>query len=400
MLQKTPDLSAQSLASIAPRQIPSLTSLRFVAAFMVMFGHMFGQVYSGIDQTTPAFRALQNFAQVGMSLFFVLSGYVISYNYTSIGSLRKADIKRFSIARFARIYPAYILVLLLNAWIWSWSDVTPLGLLAHLSLTQDWFMHTVNGIPLISQFHNAAVMWSISAEWFCYLLFPLICFTLDRVTRPVVGAALVWVANLGWMYWVSVMGSHYLISGNVHGYKLYEWLGYYSPFVRLFEFVIGCLAFRIGSRLSEPGLTEQKLSPLFASTSVVWLVGALIVFNLSGMWFFFGWCGGYTPGAALLIFCCGRYGGSILKSRWLVLSGDASYSFYLLHTIVTYAMLRLVPLPTNNVFFAAITIVGTIAVNLLVSIALYKSFESPARVAIRHFFSSKQFVDGSAPVTT
>jgi peptidoglycan/LPS O-acetylase OafA/YrhL len=149
---------------------------------MVMFGHTMGHFYSGFDHSGIAYTALSNLAQMGMSLFFVLSGFVISYNYASIGSLRTAELKRFAVARVARIYPAYIAVLLFNNWMWSWNYVTPVGLAAHLTLTHDWFMDTVDGIPLISQFHNAEVTWSISAEWFCVtsyfhlFVLPLIAF--------------------------------------------------------------------------------------------------------------------------------------------------------------------------------------------------------------------------------
>jgi peptidoglycan/LPS O-acetylase OafA/YrhL len=364
-------------------QIPALTSLRFVAAFMVMFGHTMGHFYSGFG-AGHLYAAISNVAQVGMSLFFVLSGFVISYNYASIGSLRSVELKRFAVARVARIYPAYIAVLLFNNWMWTWDYVTPIGLAAHLTLTQDWFMHTVNDVPLISQFHNAQVTWSISAEWFCYLLFPLICFALDRTRRPLLALVLIWLALIAFMSWVGTAAPVYHSVGE---YKFIEWLGYYSPYVRLSEFLIGCLVYRIGVSLPSASDKERRLAPLVALAAIAWLVVSDIVLNMTSL-SIYGWCGGYTPGAALLIFYCHRYGGHFLENRWLEQAGDASYSFYLFHTIIIIGFIRLMPAPTNNILLGGAVIAAAIAANLALSLIIYRLFERPARVLIRRAFGA------------
>jgi peptidoglycan/LPS O-acetylase OafA/YrhL len=390
LLQKAPDLSAPSSAGTAPRQIPALTSLRFVAAFMVMFGHTMGHFYSGFGYSGITYAALSNLAQMGMSLFFVLSGFVISYNYASIGSLQSAELKRFAVARVARIYPAYIAVLLFNNWMWSWNYVTPIGLAAHLTLTQDWFMDTVDDIPLISQFHNAEVTWSISAEWFCYLLFPFICFALDRNRRPLLALILTWFVILAFMYWISFAAPYYYGVAGQAGYKFIEWLGYYSPYVRLSEFLIGCFVFRIGVSLPALGNAERRFAPLIALIAILWLSIADVLLNSPGPLSIYGWCGGYTPGVALLIFCCHRYGGSFLENRWLEMAGDASYSFYLLHTLIIVGFIRLMPAPANNGLLATAVIVSAMATNLALSLVIYRIFERPARNVIRHMFGYRR----------
>jgi peptidoglycan/LPS O-acetylase OafA/YrhL len=392
LLQTPTDLSTRSLAGTAPPQIPALTSLRFVAALMVMFGHTMGHFYSGFDHSGLAYGVLSNLAQMGMSLFFVLSGFVISYNYASMGSLRSAELKRFAVARVARIYPAYIAVLLFNNWMWSWAYVTPIGLAAHLTLTQDWFMHTINDIPLISQFHNAQVTWSISAEWFCYLLFPFICIVLDRIGRPMFALVLIWFLIIAFMYWIGLAAPYYFSVDGQAGYKFIEWLGYYSPYVRLSEFLIGCLVFRIGVSLPPIRSTEQRLVPLIALTAILWLGIADVWLNSPGSAIsIYGWCGGYTPGAALLIFCCYRYGGSFLENRWLEMAGDASYSFYLIHTLVIVGFMRLMPSPTTNALLASVVIASAIAINLALSLIIYRMFERPARNMIRDVFGYKRY---------
>jgi peptidoglycan/LPS O-acetylase OafA/YrhL len=357
---------------------------------MVMFGHTMGHFYSGFGYSGIAYGALSNLAQMGMSLFFVLSGFVISYNYASIGSLRSAEIKRFAVARVARIYPAYIAVLLLNNWLWSWTYVTPIGLVAHITLTQDWFMHTVNGIPLISQFHNAEVTWSISAEWFCYLLFPFICFALDRIRRPLLALVLTWFVIIAFMYWIRLASLYYYSVAGQEGYKFIEWVGYYSPYVRLSEFLIGCFVFRIGVSLPALGNAERQVAPLIVLVAILWLAIADVCLNSFGALSIYGWCGGYTPGVALLIFCCYRYGGSFLENRCLEMAGDASYSFYLLHTLIIVGFIRLMPSPTNNGLLATAVIVSAMIVNLALSLIIYRILERPARNVIRRAFGYRR----------
>jgi peptidoglycan/LPS O-acetylase OafA/YrhL len=395
--QRTQQVSASispCLQLRMPRQIPALTSLRFIAALMVMFGHTMGHFYSGFDYAGVTYAALSNLAQMGMSLFFVLSGFVISYNYTSLGSLRPAELKRFAVARVARIYPAYIAVLLFNNWVWSWNYVTPTGLLAHLTLTQDWFMDTVGGISLISQFHNAEVTWSISAEWFCYLLFPFICFALDRIRRPLLALVLTWFIIIAYMYGIG-LAAHRISQDD---FKFVEWLGYYSPYIRLSEFLIGCFVFRIGAAMPAPSTGERRrIAPLIALGAIIWLGIAAVLLNSPGALSIYGWCGGYTLGAALLIFWCSRYGGSFLDNRWLEMAGNASYSFYLLHTLIVVGFIGLMPTPTNDGLLATAVIVSAIAANLVLSLISFRVFERPARDAIRYAFGSKPAVAAIRP---
>src|SRR5215471_18268616 len=94
---------------IARPQLKGLTTLRFFAAMYVVLFHMrvTGELAGG-----PGWY--QNFASigyVGVNCFFVLSGFILVYTYTD----PVLDAPRFWQARFARIYPAYALSLVLSA---------------------------------------------------------------------------------------------------------------------------------------------------------------------------------------------------------------------------------------------------------------------------------------------
>src|SRR5262249_26048672 len=100
------------LYSAAPQRrgdIPTLTGLRFVAAFTILFMHT-------LEWTSPindaGFLTLLAAAVglIGMPLFFVLSGFVIHYNYGASFHEQPyaTSLRNFFSARFARIYPLFL----------------------------------------------------------------------------------------------------------------------------------------------------------------------------------------------------------------------------------------------------------------------------------------------------
>jgi peptidoglycan/LPS O-acetylase OafA/YrhL len=222
------------------------------------------------------------------------------------------------------------------------------------------------------------------------LLFPFVCFALDRVRRPLVGLILTWVIIIAFMYGVRLAAVHYYTVAGQAGFKFIEWLGYYSPYVRFSEFLIGCFVFRIGVSLPAPSNAERRIAPLIVLIAIIWLIIADVRLSMPGALSIYGWCGGYTPGVALLIFCCYRYGGSFLENRWVEMAGDASYSFYLLHTLIIVGFIRLMPSPTSNGLLATVVIVSAIAANLVLSLIIYRIFERPARNLIRQAFGIRR----------
>src|SRR5438128_8931008 len=89
--------------------LAALTSARFFAAFHILLFHM-----GAMKGLTRAPIWLQTFASIGyvsVTFFFVLSGFILVYTYGG----RDFDLRQFWRARLARVYPVYLLSLLLNA---------------------------------------------------------------------------------------------------------------------------------------------------------------------------------------------------------------------------------------------------------------------------------------------
>jgi peptidoglycan/LPS O-acetylase OafA/YrhL len=129
-------------------------------------------------------------ANLGMMTFFVLSGFVIHYNYgASIVAKGAPAIRSFLIARFARLYPLYLLALLIGIALspsilhekafshWCWR---------YLTMSQDWTPTLIDNRLIATLYLGSA--WSISAEVGLYLFYLVAAASLDgmRTVRTAV----------------------------------------------------------------------------------------------------------------------------------------------------------------------------------------------------------------------
>src|SRR5262249_33825967 len=172
-------------ASNAAQYVPALTGIRALAALLVLGMHTEQNVPFGLDSFLPFFAR----GYLGVDFFFVLSGFIITHVYfASLASPSRSAVQIFLWHRFIRLYPVHITVLaglvavfslahaagctFTHPQEWQWNE-----LLWQLTLLHAWGVTATPGWN--------APSWSISAEWFAYLLFPLLA------------PALVWVRERG-----------------------------------------------------------------------------------------------------------------------------------------------------------------------------------------------------------
>ena len=142
--------------------LPALSGLRTVLAINVMFFHF---TPPHPDFLTPVIGN----AYVFVGFFFLISGFVMGYNYADRPALAK---KKFYLKRVARVYPTYLLVLLLSIpfVMAEWKAHTHGDFLLGMVLTplalQGW-------LPSLATFWNT-VGWTVPAEFFLYALFPFL----------------------------------------------------------------------------------------------------------------------------------------------------------------------------------------------------------------------------------
>lgn len=151
-----------------PDVLEPLTSVRFFLALGVVLFHY------QLQWTLPDGAAgLLNRARLGVDVFFILSGFILTHVY--LQGDRPPDYGRFLAARFARIYPAHLFILLAMLGLVLAAPLlgvgleqgrfNPLDFAGTLLLVQAWF-------PRETLVLWNGPSWSLSAEWFAYLAFP------------------------------------------------------------------------------------------------------------------------------------------------------------------------------------------------------------------------------------
>lgn len=359
----------------------ALTGLRFVAAFQVL-------AYHGLSLSagSPAWmRSLVGSGYVGVSLFFVLSGFVLTYTYHD--SLRDGTATRraFVAARVARIYPVYLLSLLVALPPVFW-------LVASRGVRVDWgwlagLAGAYAGLVQAWDPRRACVMncpaWSLSDEAFFYLAFLLVLPVVARwgVRRLVAAGTVAYVISvLAPMLYLALRPDG---PGVVVSQSLGWWLNLvkYNPLIRLPEFVLGVIAGRLyllegdaprpwHARL-ELGAAVAVLAVLLASARMEYL----LLHN-----------GLLAPAFAALVYALARGAGPlsrVLATPLLVRLGAASFALYILHVPLLSWMSRgyratgVAPpaQPWNFVVFAA--------VGIAVSLLVFELVEEPGRRLLR-----------------
>jgi peptidoglycan/LPS O-acetylase OafA/YrhL len=299
-------------------ELSGLTGIRFYAALFVYLSHV--PMIPGM-QALGGSSILFNAGVVSVSFFFVLSGFILTYNYADLfrDGVSLAHYKRFVWDRLTKIYPVHLLTLVLVIPISVFSPHQPLdwrGVPLHLLLLQCFWPSST---PPFSE-HLNVPSWSISCEWFFYLLAPLaIFFALGRSRRwvPVV-ITMGYVGGLGWFLW--------------HGQSEEARLYFVSRFApsRLVEFLAGVFLARVFLTPSSRRLaTVSGLAQALGLALII--AGALS--RRDAAWPLWGGLL-YVPGSVLLVL--GLAGGrgffvAHLSRPWLHGLGVASFSLYLIH---------------------------------------------------------------------
>lgn len=155
-------------------QIDQLTGLRAFLALWVVTRHLFYPFENGAFIDFGVRFSAFDHGYLGVDGFFILSGFILAYNYANGKPL---DYRAFIAARFARIYPVHLVTLLgaiglvfvkqvmLHKHVIGTGQNTYPALAANFVLLNAWSFKFVTGWN--------DVAWSVSAEWFAYVFFPL-----------------------------------------------------------------------------------------------------------------------------------------------------------------------------------------------------------------------------------
>ena len=414
-----------------PPLLPSLTGLRFLAAFQVASYHAIIVLYVvGLagDPEHPRFAAwcaegmeffnqywwLRGIVQgccIVMAFFFTLSGFILSYTCLSPDGHSQFNTRNFFAARVGRVYPVYLLGLLLYLPTFIMfakaAGFTPLrwfGVSAStLTLTQAWN-------PDMTAAWNPPA-WSLSVEAFFYVLFPLLMPLFDGWSTRRLYAALFGF----WMLSLIPPVAYVLLDPD--GIGPTNWLSdapwfnavKHNPLVRLPEILGGMTLARIyaSRRIAEARGDVPKLNGAWLSIPcAAVLFGILTLSEHISYPLLHG--GLLLPLVAGLIYGLAVGGGPIdwvLSRRWAVYLGESCYTLYILHSAIVALMTGLLiyvldeekrpdpPSPLTYVLECAI-------VSIVLAALVFKFFEEPMRRRIRRWLGTKPTPRAAVAVAT
>jgi peptidoglycan/LPS O-acetylase OafA/YrhL len=239
----------------APR-LDTLTGMRFLAALAVVFCHVGAQF-----TTASSLTVLAGYGYVGVSFFFMLSGFVLTWSSNRSGP------SRFLWMRFARVWPLQFLLTLVAFTVLAAQEQLPgpLGHVAEVLLLQAW--SPKQGV----YFGGNGVSWSLSCEMFFYLLFPLAARVVRRLRAR--GLAVTTASTLAVLLGAPMVAAAMHVSGATS-----YWLFFVFPPYRFGEFLLGMVlarAVHLGLRLARPGLVAGV-----AATGLVLLLWRLTSFTV------------------------------------------------------------------------------------------------------------------------
>jgi peptidoglycan/LPS O-acetylase OafA/YrhL len=371
-------------------EIRSLTGLRLAAALWVVAFHVVAGRPGNFRAELPAVDAwlspLYDSGRLGVDLFFVLSGFVLALNYLpTVGERPRLDVmRRFWWARLSRVWPAYFVMISVAAGIDVVAaillphrrmpdDLTPIDFLEQMLLVQQWTAERHSG----TSWNGPS--WSVSAEAFAYLLFPLLAVLVVRLVRRA-GTGVPSALSLAALSLATMVPLLLLMVGTQSFASPYSWTARI-----LCEFVAGMLAYAAVAAVEWTPRRRRLAgwgSLLLALAVVGWLFAAPLA-PLRPAWGLV--CVLFVPLIGLLSVASGPLP-RLLSTRAMVFGGRISYSLYLVH-IPTFhlglALGRQVPLVREHPELSVYVALGLVPVALVFAWLLYSCVEEPCRRRMR-----------------
>jgi peptidoglycan/LPS O-acetylase OafA/YrhL len=367
--------------------------MRAIAAFMVYISHN-PFIASTVPHVQNWFDRLLDAMSIGVSIFFVLSGFLITLRYANSIQFKKDWIIQYVTNRFARIYPLYFIVTIITfvasqlsiaydpsrVWKYFSSVDKALALVLNLTLLRGFFANFIWTL--------AGQGWSLTVEECFYLAAPIILFSVARRPKLLMLWPLLLIA-IG----VALVGVGNLAPDKTYGFfKTIPFMLFSTFFGRSVEFVIGMALALFVLKSNNPQVHKVWATGL----GIVWILGcAVLMTNLPPQYGMLT-IAGVDVSVGILIHnfvlpvgIAALFWGLIHEHTWFRnlletklfdLLGKSSYAFYLLHVgvlnfFVEYHI-------TENAWIKFI-------IMNLAAIAVYKLVEHPMHSWLVKWFKSK-----------
>ncbi|QDY42156.1 acyltransferase family protein [Candidatus Pantoea soli] len=330
-------------------EIKPLTSIRGLFALYVATYHIF-----------PRNNSFLANGYLSVDLFFVLSGFIMSYVYWNKFSFKIStkDYFLYLKGRFARVYPLYVFIIIMTSILYFKNNI-PLPDLSEYSILF-LFLQSIFNV------HNNLIShaWSIAVEFIAYCIFPFAIFLLSKKHSIISLSAVIAIAYTGLYmasfkgYWgpLDVVGGEFAIVRCLSDYAL--------GIVSFFAFQIAEARFK--GRTLEVALVLSMALAFYFLNSRGYDVFIVALF-------------------AVIIPLLAASKGIIYKSMSLspmVYLGEISFSIYLIHYPLCRKLAFIPAWIQNKIFFMDVNYIALI-ITILLSIITYHFIEVPCRNFIK-----------------
>lgn len=361
---------SEQLRVTSYEMIKSLTSLRFVFAFMVFMHH------NVIFADFLLLKHLFSEGYAGVSFFFMLSGFILSCSYRERLLCGKTGVLQFYKARIARIYPLHLLTFIIAAILlepFCFNFEYSVKFISNLTLTQSF-------LPFREIYFAFNVPgWSISDEMFFYFLFPFIIYPAYKKQ------------NIFHILLFSVLMILFFLTFIIKKETSQHALFYINPVTRLADFCIGiCLynfCVRVSARRKET-LKNIKWGGVEIMAVAFFICFYLLSYYIPQVYRYSFWY--WIPVSLLItVFYLSRNGfcSKILSNKYFVALGEISFGFYLLHRLIGqifsgFISKMQIDIPYPYCFIIILT------TTLIASYLSFKYYETPCNKIIKQLHIS------------
>lgn len=258
---------------------------RAIACLLVLYHHLTQKMNP--DSTPEWFRPIHHFGmrgEVGVSLFFVLSGALLSFPYwkSLVGGMARPHLSHYALARVARIVPATWFNLILCTLIAFYLYEIPVNV--KMLFTGLFFVNSYHYSTFFPAELNGP-LWSIGLEVSCYVLLPVVLFFILKIAKSFLAA---FISLTLWIIVNQLVINPWVIErfmtsqdgkgwdkGLVGGAK--EWLPYWNIVSFFSQFMIGALAALLIAKLQS--MSQQK-NKYFDISAIVLLIAAIALVGM------------------------------------------------------------------------------------------------------------------------
>lgn len=336
-------------------KISQITFTRFIAAMAIVISHF------NKDLFLYKIRFISDIflrANVGVSYFFILSGFIMIVAYHRKEKIGYLDFYR---NRVARIYPLYIVGLLLYFFT-RYSDVSFYKTFLYLFGIQSW----IPGKALILNFPG----WSISVEFLFYLIFPwLYNYLYSKGNKSIwIIAVLIWIGT-------QVFSNLYINSPAYKGpHTESHEFSHYFPLWHINEFLIGNIAGLL--------FVKNRKEKNYDLVVVVFFIAIILSLIFIPLNFHNGLMAVFFVPVIYLISCNNGIITKVFALKPLEFLGEISYAIYIIHIPVLYIVRSVLwdyfQISENNTLFWIY-----MPVLMVVSAGFYQFIEKPMRDYLR-----------------